>query len=700
MRNAPECLVAALRYARRGWAVFPLNGKKPFPGSRGFHEATTDPRTIRTWWDRWPHANVGIACDSKRGPLAIDIDGPSGAALLDDLHIHQTREVRSSKHKRHLYFAPIGVTIPRRIRPFGKGVALDVLGDGGYIVAPPSRHPDTGKRYRWLDEEQAILPFPQILLDALQDSPATKKKAPPVPDVIQEGERDAILTSLAGTMRRRNMSEDAILAALREENDARVVPPLPDKDVRRIAKSVMRYTPAGLGEHLTDLGNARRFIHQYSDRVRSRPAAGRRPWLVWDGRRWAPDLSGEVERLAKNTVRSIYMEAMQTTDEDERDRVLKHAAKSEGAPRVRSMLELAVTEPEVVIADEAFDADPWALNVLNGTINLRTGELRPHDKEDLITKLAPVEFDPTAECPRWEIFIHEIMQSDLELVEYVQAALGYSLTGDVREECLFFCYGGGSNGKSKLIETMRALLGDYAQQSDFNTFLTRRSDGPRNDLARMRGARFVTASETQSDRSFDTQVLKLITGRDKVTARMLYQELFEFMPTHKIWLSANHKPQVHEQTEAFWRRLRLLPFLVTFEKGKGRDESLQEKLLMELPGILNWCLAGTRQWLSHGLKEPKAVRKTTKQYREENDPLGEFLAARTRLDPDTWTITSALYRAYTEWWMQTQGGSGHKPLSPQAFGRALSERRDLQPITRKHIRGWQGITLQLELKAG
>lgn len=690
-------LRAALRYAKRGWAVFPLNGKKPYERG-GFHLASTDRKQIKQWWKRWPNANIGIACDSQRGPIVIDIDGPSGYVLRESLNLPPTREARSRKGRSHLYYEPLldGVSIPRLIRPFkdkkGNKIELDVLGDGGYVIAPPSIHPDTGRPYKWTNGIRPVR-MPNEILQLLQQSKKSKKNAAPLPEVIGSGERNSLLTSLAGSMRRRNAGFDAILAALREENATRVVPPLDDKELAEIAEHVTKYPPAGHGENLTDLGNARRFVMQHQDMVRA-VGIGKRPWRIWEGTHWAPDDTGEIERYAKSTVRSLYLEASHAGDDDVRNKILSHASKSEDARRVRSLLELARTEPEISLAPDAFDADPWLLNVENGTVDLRSGELRPHRREDLITRLAPIEYDPEARAPRWERFVVEVMNGDEELARFLQRAVGYSMTGDTREECLFFLWGQGANGKSIYLEILRGALGTYAQTADFSSFLSRSSEGPRNDLARMRGTRFVTASETEGDRGFDAGVIKKLTGNDTVVARKLYEESFEFRPQHKLWLAANHKPVVKEAGYAFWRRMRLIPFTVTFKGSKREDkEKLERTLKSEYAGILNWAIAGCLEWRQHGLQEPRAIQQATTSYQDENDALGEFLSQTCVFDRKSWASTADLYKVFGEWWIDTRG-TRTPPYSNSWFNRSLGDRSEIRSEKRDSIPGWKGIALK------
>lgn len=693
---------AALRYANLyGWKVFPLKGKEPRIKG-GFHAATTDSKTIRTWWDRWPDANIGIACDSEHGPVVIDFDEPkeeevSGFKFLKTLELPReglvTRSAISQKGRLHLYFLPMrdGTRLKRMVRPFisdDQKVAIDILGDGGYVVAPPSIHPDTGKPYRW-DQKIDLAPFPKRLFRFLEKK-SIKQIAPPLPDIIREGERDQLLTSLAGTMRRKNASPRAILEALRIENATRVRPPLSDAQLQKIATSIGKKDPSDQEENLTDLGNVRRFVTQHHERLRSVLSKKNNPWFIWQGSHWEPDHTGEAMRLAKQTVRSIHLEAEHVSDEEHRALLQQHAYKSESAERIRAIVDLAKTEPEISIRDTQLDKDSWLFNVQNGTIDLSTGKLLKHKKTDYITKISPVTFDARARAPRWQEFLEDIFAGDKALIAFMRRAIGYTLTGDIREHVLFFCYGQGRNGKSTLMEALRELMADYSIQADFSTFQSTRNDGPRHDLARMRGARLVAAIEARGDRSFDETVLKQMTGGDTVTARNLYESSFEFRPQFKLWLAANHLPLVREQTEAFWSRILMIPFTVVIPPHK-RKKNLGRQLAKELPGILNWALEGCEEWRKNGLMAPDTVRKAISEYKDEYDVLSEYFKERCRLSGNEWTSRSALYQSFTDWWQETRG---RNPLSHTSFNRALGERTDIRPKKRDSIRGWLGIGIK------
>jgi putative DNA primase/helicase len=339
-------------------------------------------------------------------------------------------------------------------------------------------------------------------------------------------------------------------------------------------------------------------------------------FLVHDGQRWVDDQIGQMERLAKTTVRAIYQEAAEQDDATLRGATAEWAKRSEKAAQIAAMLRLAASETGVPVLPSQMDTDPWLLNVANGTIDLRTGTLRPHRREDLITRLAPVEYRPAAKCPRWLKFLSEVFEPHPDIIPFIQVAAGYSLTGDIREECLFLLHGKGRNGKGTLLKILATLMGDYAGTSDFSTFIATRDDrGPRDDVANMKGLRLVTAQEAREGAPLAESIVKWLTGGDRVRVRKLHENSSEFDPTWKIWLASNHKPTIKGQDSAIWSRIRLVPFDASFE---GReDRTLKTALLGELPGVLAWAVEGCLRWQAEGLPSPNSVLKATGEYRSE-----------------------------------------------------------------------------------
>ncbi|KAA0242502.1 MAG: DNA primase [Candidatus Brocadia sp. AMX2] len=440
----------------------------------------------------------------------------------------------------------------------------------------------------------------------------------------------------------------------------------------------------------TDLGNAKRLVSQHGDVIRYYYA--RKKWLTWDGKTWSIDNNGQILRLAKKTVHNIYQEAYLASDPDISKRLGKWGAKSQGKDKITAMVSLAESEEEIPIQPDELDTNPYLLNCLNGTIDLRTGDLKPHDPKDFITKIIRVEYDPAAQCPQWLEFLEMIFNWNYDLIRFIQRAVGYSLTGDTSEQCLFLPYGLGENGKSSFIDAISTLLGDYAQAADFETFLTKKNDGgTRNDIARMQGRRFISAVETEGERRLAEVLVKQLTGGDTITARFLYGEFFDFKPEFKLWLACNHKPNIKGTDHAIWRRIKLIPFNVKIPKEKRILKSkVMEMFTKEFPGILAWAVQGSLEWRRGGLQTPEEVQNATNHYREEMDVIGAFLAECCILTPEVKSKASDLYGAYKNW---CEAG-GEYILSQRSFGLRLTE-RGLERV-KSGGNCWKGIGLKIE----
>ena len=375
--------------------------------------------------------------------------------------------------------------------------------------------------------------------------------------------------------------------------------------------------------NMTDLGNAERLLAAHGHDLRYAYAVN--AWHVWDGRRWKRDDGARIGRLAAGVARKIYDAAAKCTDPDKRHALVKWGVQSEGARKIASMVELA--RPQAAVDIGMFDMSAWLLNVENGTLDLRTCELAPHKREDTLTKLAPVRYEADAVCPTWEAFLRRIMDGNVGLMQFLRRAVGYSLTGDTSEQCLFLLYGTGKNGKSTFLEVLKVVLGEYARQADPTSFMVGRAGeggAARPDLVALRGARFVPAIETESTHRLAESVLKCLTGGDTISVRGLYESQQEFTPQFKLWLAANYKPDVRGRDQGIWRRIKLVPFTVSIPEEE-RDKCLKEKLLAEAPGILKWALEGCQDWMERGLRIPPEVDAATSDYQEETDVLAEWI---------------------------------------------------------------------------
>lgn len=659
-------------YSLRGWRVFPVysvqNGRCDCgdsncksPGKHpigilvphGVKDATSDLDQIAAWWTMQPDANVGIATGRESGLVVLDIDPRNrGDDSLHDMimkygRLPDTLEVLTGGGGRHLYFKyPVGVQYIKSGNDFF-GAGLDIKADGGYVVAPPSKHV-SGNPYVWeassdpMTDEPAELP--DWLLNLLTVSrPQTSSNGHKPNGAIPQGQRNTTLTSEAGKMRRAGLDEQAILAALRVINQQQCKPPLDDAEVQRVAASVCRYQP---GYALTDGGNAEFFADRYANQVCYRHDLRR--WFVWRPPVWKPDTDGEIERLALEAVRERQAQAMGIQDSDQRKKALQFLLQSENGYRLRSMVEIAKSLKPLAKSGAEFDQKPLLFAVKNGVIDLETGDFREGQPEDYLTQCGGTVYDPTAKAERWEQFLREVFLDDTALIAFIQRAIGYTLTGLTREQVFFFCHGArGLNGKSTLFDTLRALLGDYAKSTSFSTFTNDPNKGGHQEsLMALEGARLVVANETSTVGTLNEAILKTLTGEDPVTGSKKHEHERTYLPQFKLWLAANDLPKVRDVSPAFWRRVVLIPFLARFE-GKNQDKGLKSKLQAELPGILNWALEGCLAYLREGLNPPARCIDAAEAWRSDNDPLADFLAT-CKLDPRLETKASDLFAAYEQ----------------------------------------------------
>jgi putative DNA primase/helicase len=455
-------------------------------------------------------------------------------------------------------------------------------------------------------------------------------------------------------------------------------------DVRRdlLATSVLDVNDGEVW--FTDVGNAKRLVRQHGHRLRYVGCWSH--WLVWDGKRWAVDTAGSIVEAAKQITRLLHHEAMALDGED-RSRAVKWALQSENVGRIRAMVDLARSDPAVAVDPDELDTDGMLLNVHNGIIDLRTGRLSPHDPARLITKIAGVSYDPDAVAPIFAQFLERILP-DPDVREFLARAAGYALTGDISEHKLFVAWGTGANGKTTLLETLNAVMGDYAGQLEADLLLAR-NDGHPTGIADLRGQRLVVASESDQGRRLAEGVVKRLTGGDRIKARRMHQDFFEFSPMHKLWLLTNHRPDVRGTDQGIWRRLRLLPFEVTIDEA-DQDKRLPVKLLDEAEGILAWAVAACLRWQADGLTEPLAVQMATAAYRAEQDVLGEFLGDCCQVAEEQTASAADLFAAYSAWC----SANGEEAASQKRLGTALTE-RGFERVKRGANRRWHWVGLGL-----
>lgn len=491
---------------------------------------------------------------------------------------------------------------------------------------------------------------------------------------IFEGNRNATLTSLAGSMRRGGFDHAAIKAALLAANETQVNPPLPDEEVDLIVDSIMRYpsleSVAATMQSLNDVGNASRFVAMHVDTLRY--VLGMEIWMIWQDDIWIIDTSGvHIMVLAKMTVRAIYQEAALPTNIEVVRALSNHANKSHNIARLKAMQEIAARDPLLCVPAHELDANPMLFGVANGVVNLITGKLETNTSDRLITRYSSVHYDRAAKCPTFIKFLKKIFKGDQEKIAFIRRIAGYCLTGRTDEQVFFFFFGYGANGKSTLLRIIELLLGPgMAKQTPSETLMAKAQGGKQsNDLARLHNVRVVIANEVEDGSLLAESLVKQMTGGDTVTARFLFKEFFEFLPIFKLIIAGNHKPIIKGTDNGIWRRTVMVDFPVSIPKHE-QDPDLSRKLEAELPGILNWAIEGCLEWQKSGLAIPASVSDDIAEYREEMDWLGQWLLDCCIVGPTNEAKASNLYLSYKGW----AESNGIYAATSTTFGRRLAER--------------------------
>lgn len=443
----------------------------------------------------------------------------------------------------------------------------------------------------------------------------------------------------------------------------------------------------------TDHGAAERFAAAYGDRLAWCSEA--RTWYVWDGRRWDTRPTERPTKMAMDLGRELQAKAVvMNTSNIARADTIAYALSFESAKRINTTVELAKALLEVEARE--FDSDPFLLNVTNGVVDLRTGELLPHDPDLRQTAASPVTYDPDAAYEEWEHFLDQATEGKEGLREFLQVAAGYSVTGSVAEEKLFMAIGPSRSGKSTFLEAIKSALGDYAATSNFDTFAAKSFEQAHSEgIARLRGRRFVTSIEVEQGRTLAVALVNQLTGGDELTARMLYANSVTFAPTQKYWIAANNEPKVAKDEDAIWNRILRVPF-ANVVPPERRDPGVKERLKdprIGGPAVLAWLVRGCLTWQREGLKPPQVVLVETAAYRERMDVLNDFIEDRCVLHEGARTPAAELYETYVEWTWKN-GVPKAEVLSRQKFGRAL-ERLGCEKRQSKadNTRAWFGVGL-------
>ena len=692
-----KLLEAALGYVAFDWRVLKCRSRDKRPATtHGVKDASVDTNIIRGWFEQDTHANLGIA--TGNGLIVLDVDPRNGGTKSLEKLINQhgnawleTATVITGGGGKHYYFSHNS-----EVRSCKSAKGLDLQADGYYVIAPPSTHP-SGNCYKWDEGKQPdicqLLSLPEFLLPTKSNNPEQPHEFFGMEDIVVrlkgtvKGQRNNNIFRYACSLRAKGITYEEA-KYLVDEIAASCEPPLDEAETLKCLNSAWTYLP---NFKCTDTGNAKRLVNLHGENLLYVPEF--KCWMHWDGGRWLFDQSYFIERIAKETTQMIYTEASAGTEEIIRKDKARWAINSESAPRLRSMIELARSEPGIATQQHQLDSDSMILGITNGTLELRSGMLRESRREDLITKRASVLFNSDVTCPTWIAFLNTIMGGDQDLILFLKKMTGYMLTGDTGEHCIFIAYGLGANGKSTFANVLKILLGDYCMTTPPDTLMIRRySGGATPELASLRGERLVLVAESEERSRLAESLLKQMTGQDTISARPLYCSPFEYTPIFKILLSTNHRPIIRGDDNAIWRRIRLIPFNVTIPPS-DQDKNLLDKLLNELPGILNWAIEGCLEWQHNGLSPPPQVMLATQEYRDDMDIVGTWIDECCIISnqddhQELFTPTNILYASYDIYCKD----AGLRPVSKNAFSRKLQE-RGFERIRTSKIRQFKGISL-------
>ncbi len=732
----PALRAAALAYVGRGFSLVHCKPREKKPVDRGWLGVTLSSEDVERIWGNDAY-NVGVKLgDASGGLVEVALESAEAlAAAAVFFPDHPAVTGYESKPLSHYWFVAKGATT-RRFRDSDAQVLLELRASGEQTLLPPSVHP-SGQRfycgYRadsaadlmppeidaaelravcgqvaaaallarfWPKERvglraQAAKALSYYLLRSGMPSDEASTVVGAAAHVAKDPQLGAYMDDVPATARR--MLEDESY-----KGESPSLEELFGEATRRMLDRWLGFnkpstpkTPIGEepkeSPQCTDLGNSIRFTQRFHEDLKVLKSGG---WLAWDGVRWASG-EHEAQEYAKKVSGIVFDECMSATDAVERRQLWEWALKSQASQRISAVMQLARTDRRIVRDVNAFDTDLWGVTFQNGYVDLRTAQLSPHDKARLSTHVCPVDYDADADCPRWDRFMREVCCDDLELVKFIQRAVGYSMTGLTTEHALLLLYGSGSNGKSTFLETLRLMLGDYSRNTAFDTFLSSRfkADKSEHVLSQLYGVRFVTAIEAEEGAKIAEALIKNVTGGDTITARALYEKYFDYSPQFKVWLAANHRPRVHGTDEGFWRRIHLIPFTAHF-KDKEQQKDLRSVLTSELPGIAAWAVRGCLEWRAiGGLKPPPSVTGATKDYREGQDLLAQWLTDCCSVAPketrSEFRVTAAdAYKCFSAWCSQ----EGERPWAKKTLGIRLQDLQ-FEKFRTKREREWIGFEL-------
>lgn len=683
-----------------GWKIFPCHSiidgrctcskgaKCESPGKhprtrQGVKDATSDPSVVMQWAKTWPETNWALACGEASGVVVIDLDPRHGGYDSFDEYEQQRRQgalpatLRSltGGGGRHFFFGyPQGASIPNRVNWLP---GVDIRSNGGYVILPPGTH-ISGGSYVW-ENEEAMAILPGDVAEAFADRQVSKSAASGYRDSdallkgIPKGERDDSLFRWACRLRRQNSSDvdgglavvtHLVLAAAEKSG-------FPKDEALKCVDSAFRQDhsdPAKELLPLSEIGCRDRFIEAHGDDIRFVPEIG---WYTWSDRGWSSMKTEALRYLLEDVTRILREEASEVLDSKQAKEYDFWINRTQSATGLRAIEALLQQHPGIVRALDDFDRNPDELACLNGIVDLRNGEIRPFSRNDLVTKNTNVNYDPNAKSQLWMDYLATSVQGDMDLLDYLQLAAGYTATGLTTDESFFIISGPRSSGKSTYLDALQTALGTYAMTVQSDVFMYRRGKDPENELARIAGARMVGIPEIQEGDYFNNKLVKSTVTGDRITGRHLYKQAFEFVPQFKLWIATNHDPMSTDA--ALMRRLKRVSFSHSLPK-EDRDPYLKRAVkTTESEAVLAWIIEGAKKFYAAGtgqLEEPASIIAAVEAYKADQDIIGLFLNDAVVHIEGAKTSFVSLFVAYADWCDRLK----LHPGKPAPFRREMAER--------------------------
>lgn len=687
-----------------GWPVFPVYeiergrcacskgagcsaaGKHPRT-MNGVKDATADLERVTAWAERWPMTNWAA---SPVGGLVVDVDPRNGG--FDSIgqwgDLPATTTVLTGGAGKHLYFTlPEGIEVSNR-NPWLDGV--DIKTKGGYVVLPGSNH-ISGATYQWGDQRDPVV-APEALIASILEGGHRQPGSglPSTSDLLDGvglGQRDdMIFRACCRWWRQYTHHEDGGIekvTALALEMGAKCNPPFSKDEVIAKVQSAARYALDDPKFRHTDDGNALLFVEQHARSIKF--TSDSRAWFAWDGQRWMPDADLLALSKARDTARSLVDYALELeTDDQKRAAALGHAKASLSAGRINAVPSLAKSDARLHVRTNAFDTRHDLLNTLTGTVNLRTGELRPHDSQEFHSKLTAVGYDPQAVSEWWDQWVWWAMCGRADLVDFLQRSVGYAITGETSEQAVWLHNGEGANGKSTLMKILGGVLAEYAHSADPELL----TGGHTTGLADLHGKRFVALSEIKDGSRVDEQRLKMLSGEDDITARFLYKDFFTFRSTATIFWAMNHLPKIADDTYGMWRRIFVVPWDATVPRDQMVKGLADWVIKAHGAAVLRWAVDGAVKWYDSGLTVPDDVLLKTKEFKDREDGLGRFIEDMLIKDEEAWLPVSSLTSAY-DMWCNAEGIMGKEKLGSTTLKERVESRLGIKR-KRKTVEGTKG----------